>query len=112
MLRDCQSRLPAVPDGQNEHDVLLGGEFLRCISSSAGRTPCTGSVKLVARLRTSSQCWDGGPVTFRYDYRLGARREALIIGLHPPGYFTGMVHEDLSHANQFCLFETLLSAAV
>lgn len=26
-LRDCQSRLPTVPDGQNEHDVLLGDDF-------------------------------------------------------------------------------------
>ncbi|MBM3008254.1 hypothetical protein [Citrobacter freundii] len=26
-LLDCQSRLPTVPDGQNEHDVLLGDDF-------------------------------------------------------------------------------------
>lgn len=26
-LRDCQSRLPTVPDVQNEHDVLLGDDF-------------------------------------------------------------------------------------
>ena len=26
-LRDCQSRLPEVPDGQNEQDVVLGDDF-------------------------------------------------------------------------------------
>ena len=37
-LRDCQSRLPTVPDGQNEHDVLLGDDFYAVLNSTLKST--------------------------------------------------------------------------